>query len=158
MPRVMRRHPPLPASLSRRRPPPRPPGPLPRQPPRPSPAARDGGRGVLAAANSSVVIPGRALARTRNLFVRSSRDSGFSPAGCPGMTPVTLPPGKTGRFFFHLPVQLPRRRSACFGGNNRYPAPPRRVLQLPSSAIKPWSCPAWERHFDEGELVAGLVV
>src|SRR5258706_1799992 len=78
--------------------------------------------------------------------------------GCPGMTPVTLPPGKPGRFLFHLAVQLPRRRAACFGANNRYPAPPRRVLQLPSSAIKPWSCPAWERHFDEGELVAGLVV
>src|SRR6266446_355615 len=56
------------------------------------------------------IIPGRALARTRNLFVRSSRDSGFSRVGCPGMTPVTLPPGKTGRFLFRLVIQLPRRR------------------------------------------------
>src|ERR1700675_4442957 len=31
------------------------------------------------------VIPGRATARTRNLM-RQLPDSGFSPAGCPGMT------------------------------------------------------------------------
>src|SRR5258705_6639771 len=76
--------------------------------------------------------------------------------GCPGMTPVTLPPGKPGRFLFHLAVQFPRRRAACFGGNNRYPAPPRRVLQLPSSAIKPWSCPAWDAILTKASWVAFL--
>jgi len=53
-------------------------------------------------------------------------------------------------------TRLPRRRAPGFRGNNRYPALPRRMLQLPSSAIKPWSCPAWDAILTKASWVAFL--